>query len=307
MNHIRHKSAKRKNEDVRFVQGDGMDTLQAQPKNSVQLILTDPPYCISRDSGMNTLAKKIKRGDGNLHRTVAQWETFLATKPSVEWDRLSCNSKSADPMAQFKNNYMQYGSIYGSKYAVTTDYGEWDASFDTEQLRAFVKEFYRVLGPSGTAIIWYDLWKASALADMMRDAGFKQIRMIFYEKTNPQPLNSALNYLTNCREVAVTGVKKSKPTFNSKYDRGVYRYPIPSGKFRIHPSQKPVRMFMDLIEKHSDPGDLIMDPFLGSGTTAVAVNHVNIRSDTPRSFLGCEKDPEFFKRMVVRFDEDVPV
>ena len=56
----------------------------------------------------------------------------------------------------------------------------------------------------------------------MEKCGFKQIRFIEWIKTNPQPLNSKVNYLTNCREIALLGIKKSKPTFNSKYDNGLY-------------------------------------------------------------------------------------
>ena len=99
---------------------------------------------------------------------------------------------------------------------------------------------------------------------------FKQIRMIEWIKTNPQPLNSKTNYLTNCREIALTAVKKGKPTFNSKYDNGIYSFPLQGGKNRFHPTQKRLELFKTLIKKHSNAGDLIVDPFLGAGTTAIA-------------------------------------
>ena len=67
---------------------------------------------------------------------------------------------------------------------------------------------------------------------------FKQIRFIEWIKTNPVPLNQSVNYLTNSREIALLGVKGGKPTFNSKYDKGIYEYPIQSGKTRFHPTQK---------------------------------------------------------------------
>ena len=94
--------------------------------------------------------------------------------------------------------------------------------------------------------------------------------MIEWIKTNPQPLNSKTNYLTNCREIALTAVKKGKPTFNSKYDNGVYKFPLQGGKNRFHPTQKSLELFKVLIKKHSNVGDLIVDPFLGAGTTAIA-------------------------------------
>ena len=55
----------------------------------------------------------------------------------------------------------------------------------------------------------------------MEMCGFNQIRFIEWIKTNPQPLNSKTNYLTNCREVALLGVKGSNPTFNGEYDTGI--------------------------------------------------------------------------------------
>ena len=111
---------------------------------------------------------------------------------------------------------------------------------------------------------------------------FKQIRFIEWIKTNPQPLNSGINYLTNCREIALLGVKGGKPTFNSKYDKGIYEYPIQSGKNRFHPTQKNLNLFEDLIKKHSNNGDLVVDPFLGGGTTAFASKNTN------RKFMGCD-------------------
>ena len=120
-------------------------------------------------------------------------------------------------------------------------------------------------------------------------SGFKQIRFIEWLKTNPMPLNQSVNYLTNCREVALLGIKKSKPTFNSKYDKGVYEYPIQTGKKgERHPTQKNLLLFEDLIKKHSNEGDLVVDPFLGGGTTALASKNTN------RKFKGCEINKQYF-------------
>ena len=114
------------------------------------------------------------------------------------------------------------------------------------------------------------------------------IRFIEWIKSNPQPLNSNTNYLTNCREVALVGVKGSKPTFNSKYDNGIYTFPLQGGKNRIHPTQKSVRLFESLIEKHSNESDVVLDTFLGGGTTAVACLNTN------RRFEGCEMNKTYF-------------
>ena len=139
-----------------------------------------------------------------------------------------------------------------------------------ETLESFIESFYKKLRNGGTLIIWFDLWKISQLKELLEKHKFKQIRMIEWIKTNPQPLNSKTNYLTNCREIALTAVKKGKPTFNSKYDNGIYSFPLQGGKNRFHPTQKSLELFKTLIKKHSNAGDLIVDPFLGAGTTAIA-------------------------------------
>ncbi len=72
-------------------------------------------------------------------------------------------------------------------------------------------------------------------------------------------MNSKTNYLTNAREIAVVGVKGGKPTFHSEYDNGVYSYPICHDKGRFHPTQKPIALLEELIEKHSNEGDLVLD------------------------------------------------
>ena len=98
--------------------------------------------------------------------------------------------------------------------------------------------------------------------------------------------------MTNCREVALVGVKKSKPTFNSKYDNGIYNYPLQGGKNRFHPTQKSLALFEELIKKHSNENDTVLDTFLGSGTTAIAAKN------TKRNFKGCEISKEYYDKII---------
>ena len=276
---------------------EGLDLLSTIETNSVDLILTDPPYITSQDSGMDRWVEHVKNqnqpGAQNV-KTEEQWNRFNQRK---NWDKFFENSDITNrglAKERMKQDYLKYGSIYGTKYAVQTDFGDWDANFDLETLDKFVKEFYRVLRKGGTAIIFFDIWKLSDLKSIYESAKFKQLRFLEWIKTNPQPRNSNVNYLTNCREVAVSAVKGGKPTFNSKYDNGTYQYPIYTGKDRFHPTQKSLVMFEELVKKHSNPGDLILDPFLGSGTTALAAKNLN------RDFTGCEMDKEFFEKILDR-------
>ncbi len=230
---------------------EAYEFLKTLEKDSVDLILTDPPYEISRPSGY---ISSLTKPDG-----TPQSERTLR------------------------------------RFAVTTDFGDWDKQ--NMDLLPLLEEMYRVLKPSGTLIMFYDIWKIGTLKNMMEDSKFKQIRYIEWIKTNPPPINMKINYLTNSREAALTAVKKSKPTFNSEYDNGIYRYPIYHGKDRFHPTQKPLKLFEELIRKHSNEGDLVVDCFLGSGTTAVAA------LNTKRNFTGCEIDNGTYIKMKERVEK----
>ena len=279
---------------------EGLDFLKSLPDNSIDLVLTDPPYITSQDSGMNRWLKHVeaqnKPGSKNM-KTEEDWVKYVFSK---DWSKFFKNSNvvnKSKACSRMKEDYLKYGSIYGEKYAVQTDFGDWDAEFSLDKLEKFVLEFYRVLKKGGTAIIFFDLWKISDLKSLYDSKGFKQVRFIEWVKTNPQPRNSNINYLTNCREIALSAVKESKPTFNSTYDNGIYSYPFYSGRDRFHPTQKSLLLFEDLICKHSNEGDVVLDPFSGSGTTAIAAKR------TGRSFKGCEINQTFFEKSVERIEK----
>ena len=259
---------------------EGLEYLKSIEDSSVDLILTDPPYIISRESGMNTHYNKVKHNEENhieFVKTEEEWEVY---------------KKDHDLSDDKKSNFTKHGTIYGKKYCVKTDYGDWDNNFTIEILDQCIGEYYKKLKNGGTMILFFDLWKITLLKEIMEKHRFKQIRFIEWIKTNPQPLNSAVNYLTNCREIAIIGIKGSKPTFNSKYDNGIYMFPLQGGKNRFHPTQKSLPLFEDLIKKHSKENDTVLDTFLGGGTTAMACKNTN------RKFKGCEISPEYFEKVM---------
>jgi len=259
---------------------EGIEYLKKIKDESVDLILTDPPYIISRESGMNAHYNTVKKNEENgveFVKTEEEWQEYK-TENGIEDD-------------ESKEKYMKYGSIYGKKYCVKTDYGKWDSEFTMAKLEEFIKEYYKKLRNGGTMIMFFDLWKISDLKTIMEKHKFKQLRMIEWIKTNPQPLNSRVNYLTNCREIALVGVKGGSPTFNSSYDTGIYNHPLQGGKNRFHPTQKSLPLFEELIAKHTNENDLVLDTFLGGGTTAIACKN------TKRRFMGCELSKEYCERI----------
>jgi site-specific DNA-methyltransferase (adenine-specific) len=259
----------------------GLEYLKTLDPNSIDLILTDPPYIISKTSGLDKHYNNVKYNEENNINEVKSEEQWINYK---EQNAIEDDSQ--------KNNYIKYGSLYGKKYCVKTDYGNWDSDFTLTILEKFIEHYYKVLKKGGTLIMFFDLWKITNLKDLLEKYNFKQIRFIEWIKTNPQPRNSKVNYLTNSREIALLGVKDGCPTFNSAYDNGIYYYPLQGGKNRFHPTQKSLALFEELIKKHSNEGDIVLDTFLGSGTTALACKN------TKRNFKGCELNKAYYDKIV---------
>ena len=277
---------------------DALLFLKTLDNKSVDLILTDPPYIISKDSGMNKHYNVVvKHNEDKID--VKTEEDWIEYKKKLDKPKEELDNDKGDGWS--KENYIKYGTILGKKYATQTKFGEWDENFTMEALEEIMKEYYSKLKHSGTLIIWFDIWKITPLKELMEKVGFKQIRFIEWIKTNPQPINSKINYLTNCREIALLGIKGNKPTFNSSYDNGIYHYPMANGKNRFHPTQKNLKLFEDLIKKHSKPNDVVIDTFLGGGTTAIACKN------TDRQFKGCEINKEYFDKVMTIINDDVQI
>jgi DNA modification methylase len=208
--------------------------------NSIDLILTDPPYDISKKSGF-----------------------------------------SSGKLSKFNQ--------------ISIDFGYWDTEIDLDKL---FKEYYRVLRKGGTLIIFYDVWKSNMIKEFAIKYKFKQPRIGQWLKNNPVPVNSKINYLSNCSEYFFTFVKDKNATFNSEYDNGIYNFPLCHGKERLeHPTQKPLGLIKSLILKHSKEGDLVLDTFSGTGTTAVAC------IETHRKFLCVERDEKYYQLSKSRLEQ----
>jgi len=234
--------------ESRYYKKTDLELLSTIESNSVDLVLTDPPYIISKASGMDTYKKHLNAGGEH--------------------------TKHPD----------------GSKnhLALNTEFGNWDKNFTIKDLEKSIDEFYRILKPGGSCIIFFDLWKIETLRNLLNK--FSKHRIIEWVKTNPVPINQSATYLSNSREMAISCVKGGKATFNGKYDNGIYKFPIYAGKDRFHPTQKSLLLFEELINKHSNKGDIVVDPYVGSGTTALASINTN------RKYICGEPSDEYYQK-----------
>lgn len=110
-------------------------------------------------------------------------------------------------------------------------------------------------------------------------------RVGVWEKTNPSPMNGTRLWLSGL-EFCVFARKKNA-TFNEHCKKALW--PAPSGRAKIHPTEKPVSLMERLILASTNEGGTVLDNCMGSGTTGVAC--VN----TGRNFIGIEKDPGYYK------------
>ena len=111
-------------------------------------------------------------------------------------------------------------------------------------------------------------------------------RSIIWQKTNPSPMNGQHVYLSGV-EHAVWFKPRGRKVFNAHCKNTVFTYS--NGSRKIHPTQKHLELFKELITDNSSEKEIVFDPFMGSGTTAVAA------IDTGRNYLGFELDEEYHK------------
>lgn len=179
-----------------------------------------------------------------------------------------------------------------------TDFGDWDHKFNN---KLWLRRAYKILKNGGSLLVFNDFKKASYIIDYAQKLGFIYKDTLVWKKTNPMPRNRDRRYVP-ALEMMIWFVKPgAKWTFNrmhETYESGVFAYASESGGAfnRIHPTQKPVKLVEQLIRIHSNEGDVILDPFMGSGCTAVAC------INSTRKYVGFELDENYYLKSIKRID-----
>ena len=104
------------------------------------------------------------------------------------------------------------------------------------------------------------------------------------------------NDFADC-ELAFTSFKKAVRLFEFRW-QGMLQGDMKHKEARVHPTQKPVPLFLWCLEQYSKPGDIVLDPFSGSGTTAIAAHRLG------RRFICVEKDEEYHAASVERLRKE---
>jgi len=147
------------------------------------------------------------------------------------------------------------------------DYGEWDKQYGKEKkwVISMISKF------TNSIYIFCGKKQFSKIIDIYDNNNIMN-RTLIWKKPNPTVLNCDKLYI-EATELIAYG-KKKNGIFNSRYRHNIFNYTSPIN--RQHPTQKPINLIIEFIRDSTDNG-LILDPFLGSGTTAVACEKLNRR------------------------------
>lgn len=159
-----------------------------------------------------------------------------------------------------------------------------EADIITFDLEKFLEETYRI--SNGSICIFCGKEQFSTIYSFFANKK-GTVRPIVWEKSNPSPMNGQYVYLSGV-ELAVWFKKSGAKTFNAHCKNSVFKYP--NGKRDIHPTQKNLNLFKELILDNTNKGDIVLDPCIGGGTTAIAC------INTDRQFIGFELEKKYFDK-----------
>jgi DNA modification methylase len=163
-----------------------------------------------------------------------------------------------------------------------------NADIETFDLIEFLEEVYRVT--KNSICIFCAKEQFSAIYKFFASKK-GTVRPVVWKKTNPSPMNGQYIYLSGV-EFAVWFKKSGAKVFNAHCKNTVFEFP--NGKRAWHPTQKNLDLFIELIKDNTNEKDLVFDPCMGGGTTALACINTN------RHFFGFEINEQYYKNSLER-------
>lgn len=188
-------------------------------------------------------------------------------------------------------------NFFGSAGWDDMEFDEWSKSMDD-----FFQAAARVMKKGGAMIVFMAIIKVETIIQLAEKHGFYYKTTGIWHKTNPMPRNMNLHFVNSTEAWVYFTYKKRTGTFNNggaMFHDFIETSVTPNGerKYGKHPTQKPEGLIQHLVEILSNPGDCVLDPFMGSGTTGVAAKRID------RNFIGIELDEAYFKIAQKRIQE----
>jgi modification methylase len=242
----------------RVLVGDCAATLAQLPEHSVDLVFADPPYNLQ-------LQRELKRPDDSRVDAVDD-----------DWDKFA--------------NFAAYDKF----------------------TRAWLAACRRVMKPNATLWVigsYHNIFRVGAI---LQDLGYWILNDVVWRKTNPMP-NFRGRRFTNAHETLIWAARDAGAKYTFSYEalkagnddvqmRSDWTFALCTGEERLkdgegkklHPTQKPEALLARVILASTKPGDLVLDPFFGTGTTGAAARRLG------RHFIGIEREPAYAKAAQAR-------
>ena len=245
--------------------GDCVEAMRSLPDSCVDLVFADPPYNLQLGGDLN-------RPDGSHVDAVTD-----------EWDRF--------------DSFAAYDKF----------------------TREWLTEAQRVLKPDGSLWVigsYHNIYRVGAI---LQDLGFWILNDIVWRKTNPMP-NFRGTRFTNAHETLIWASQGEKARYHFNYRamktlndelqmRSDWVFPICSGGERLkdeaghkaHPTQKPEALLYRVLLATTEAGDVVLDPFFGTGTTGAIARRLG------REWIGCEREADYRKVAMKRIGKELPL
>lgn len=248
----------------RIIPGDCIEAMRTIPDGSVDMVFADPPYNLQ-------LGGDLARPDGSHVDAVTN-----------DWDKFS--------------SFAAYDQF----------------------TREWLTEARRVLKPEGSLWVIGSYHNIFRLGAIMQDMGFWILNDIVWRKANPMP-NFKGTRFTNAHETLIWASmgEKSKYTFNYRamktlndelQMRSDWVLPICNGAERlkkggrkVHPTQKPEALLYRVMLATTNKGDVVLDPFFGTGTTGAVAKRLG------REWIGCEREGDYREAAMERIEMALPL
>lgn len=231
-------------------------------------------------------------------------------------------------MKKIKNNYIDLifadppynlsKSNYSIKFVksggadLTTHKGNWDIMSEKKYktfTENWLKECFRILKENGSIWVAGTYHSIYLVGSILQKTGFEVLNEILWHKSDATPNISRTRFVAD-HENFIWARKGKKHTFNyekmkaqnnGKQMRSIWTRGKTAGGKKVHPTQKPEWLLERIILATSKEGELVFDPFIGSGTTAVVAKKLG------RNFLGTELDKKYYNISLERLKNVDPL
>ena len=269
------------------------------------------------------VAVKTRRKKASTTRTVALPLDRILMDDCIEAMR-SLPTKSIDCIFADPPYNLQLGGDLlrpdGSQVdAVDDDWDKFDSFATYDRFtKAWLKEARRILKPDGTIWVIGSYHNIYRVGSIVQDQGFWILNDIVWRKSNPMP-NFKGTRFTNAHETMIWASmgEKARYTFNYRQMktlndelqmRSDWEFPICGGQERlrkdgtkVHPTQKPEALLYRVLLASTKPGDVVLDPFFGTGTTGAVAKRLG------RHFIGIERDATYVEAATARIEAALPL